>query len=1559
MPFLSTTIGIGARGSSVAALHGELVLASGEIGDDEVTNGTFGETTQNSVLEFQRRYGLEQTGAVDPATGALLTASARFATEGNTPKLRQDLRAASNANPDEPALAHWLARYELLAGNYGRSRTAFRRMANMPGAELLRSPLDKILDEPSNTRDEPDLPYPGNFYTYRYSFFSLEAIERLHAHLTSLGFASVEATGAGTASIVFLRRRAEDADPIPDDLPDLPDSPQPETPNPPALPDEADLQRAGLAGYQAISAFHYWYLGNQDMARGLYIRAERNYSACQAAAVRYFLIQNPGFRVSSEIQEQMKLLISDLHFDRQRRARFWRTFSDRQVAMSLEELHRLTWVSPGELIARNSYDNEAKFLELLQPPGGDSPAARQEAIEAPLVTLAYALVPLARAEANRQRRNFNDALVDCDRVLNTLIIKRRPEVNEPVPVLVAAGPRPPTTFGEFKAPFKLACEFIELPFARALKAQLLLEKGDAEYKGRRTADARVSYQKAIDVFEVDGEYQERVVSAQTTYQADIDALLKKRFHPLAPEVDGASRLTAEDRRAFETLGKELPIPTVEAETDSLPGLDRRSGPHEPLLRFTADDGTTNPLIFALVMEAQARLLQIESGFNYLGYSDEYVPPWRFQFLLERARYFSEHAKNSQREYLNFLNNAENEEFQELSAAQNVTLEKSNVRIETALVEQTRLEIEAAKLGQELAGLTADNAAKRLSGYRKFDEEADDLSLIAGIGVGVSALGAVAAGAVGGFVAGGPVGAGVGAIIGGAIGLVSGGGQATAEIAQLLIANKQREFEEFNLKLSVGEAKKSAQIAGAQLSVARASLVVAGLKRSAALLRHEFAVQNLSFLRNRSLNAELWYRLSGLIRSVADTYIRYAVELAFLAEQAYEFEADKRINVIRFDYDVSEIGALLAADFLLKDLDTLEQDLIVNQRQRQQQVRYVLSLAREFPEALHELRDSGSTIFSLRLEQIERRFPGLYNLRIGAVDITPVVLMDPTRFSLELTYLGSSQVRLKAQPDTPAGVPSVSPLNTNDLNNVEALLFQLSLNQAPQLPAELDNSTLSDELRDEFAQQSVQLSTDVTVTQITPGAHWRLDDNQNAQVYEIKVEGNFLVVYHVVVVKDWLQEVTDLWPVKIRVLGPETAIFSGLTRQDVSAFFPFASTAQRGAFESLGAAAGWRIDMSMKENQVVPGSLADMLITLTLSGYHDPELRDAVDGARRGPQVLTQFLSARGRFPDAFYEFNQGGRMVWDVTEPMLSLDAPVRNLRNLGLILLPGPRPVQFSSLASTYLVELDVAADGQVSPVTPIPQIAIAIDRLKATVSAVVPAGAKVSFDFGEGGGFQEANQHTYQQPGKYVIAVRLVENSRLYEYRAEIAVSRTQTLTAPLTAFPSFAPAPPGQTGIRASTNARDGEDVAVIWRADQDPFARGSETSLNLLPGKHLVLFTAIRKLRGRVYGRQRFLPDRSLPFEGVRLSTNRVFELDSTETTGLAPNDPANVLTKHLFPEDSQIGQRLPLSPVDRWTLELRPDDNPFLLTVTPNDNLRIDLGELEDAILILEYETDAS
>ncbi len=754
---------------------------------------------------------------------------------------------------------------------------------------------------------------------------------------------------------------------------------------------------------------------------------------------------------------------------------------------------------------------------------------------------------------------------------------------------------------------------------------------------------------------------------------------------------------------------------------------------------------------------------------------------------------------------------------------------------------------------------------------ELEAESSSWSIVSGIGSLAVSLGTAAA--TGGLTA--PIALGSMANVRGQIG---------AGDAQRDIADEQREFEKKSLALAASEAAQAAVVAQRQLDVAKAGLIVAGLQRQAALLRHEFALQNLEFLRNRVLSAEQWYRLLAAIRSVSETYLRYSVELAFLAEQAYEFEADKRINVIRFDYDLSEVGDFLAADFLLRDLDTLEQDLIVTQRQRQQQVRYVLSMAREFPEALQEIRDNGKTTFSLRLEQLEKRFPGLYNLRIGAVDVLPVALMDPTRFSLELTHLGTSQVRLKAQPDTPPGTPSPSPLNTNDLPVAQG---------------------------------------------------------------------------------GWLADLQETWPVKLRVMGPETAVFSGLTRQDASAVFPFASTGQRQAFEGLGAAAAWKVDFTARDNQVLPGTLADLLITFTLSGYHDPELRSAIDRAPRITTAATRWLSARTTFPDALYEFNRSGRMAWNVTRDLLTLTDTLGAVRNLAVLLLPTPgRANYFGRVLSHCEVQIRITAAGDLEVRSEIPQVTFTnggtANPLLLSAQATVPPGAEVSWAFGDGSARQSGaiQEHSYAKPGRYTVSLRVVRDGLLSEFRADVVVSRTQAgrVSPPVTAFPTLtrqtgAGIPNGHTRVVGTVNAQPADPVIANWHVGEQGGIKGNVATFDLKPGDYTLSFVAVRPLKARVYCTQRHLTGPVFDFNGLSLASNRRFDLNGTETTGVGNNPPANPIATHLFGSGA-------LSPVDEWTVELPLSDNAFLRSVGATDAEEYGLGEVQDVVLALEYETTA-
>jgi receptor-binding and translocation channel-forming TcA subunit of Tc toxin len=938
------------------------------------------------------------------------------------------------------------------------------------------------------------------------------------------------------------------------------------------------------------------------------------------------------------------------------------------------------------------------------------------------------------------------------------------------------------------------------------------------------------------------------------------------------------RLAANDTRSqeFQLLGKGILVRTLASFSATLPGLDRRVKAHEPLLRFVPPDGQpvmreTNPRVYAALLTATARLEQLKAGFNYLGYLDTYVPPWRFQFLLERARYFAEHAKNAQREYLNFLSNAEREEFQELSASQNVEMEKSNIRIETARVDQANAEVAAASESVLLAAISAQNAHTRFETYKTFDKYADDIMGRVGALAVFDATKALP----------NPI-EDFGSTILENV-LVIGGLFSSSK--RKLVEAAQREVEKKNLKLALGEANQAKIVADKQKEVAEKALIVAGLQRQAALLRHEFAIQNLEFLRNRVLSAEQWYRLGAAIRSVSETYLRYSVELAFLAEQAYEFEADKRINVIRFDYDLSEVGDFLAADFLMRDLDTLEQDLIVTQRQRQQHVRYVLSMAREFPEALQEIRDSGKTTFSLRLEQIEKRFPGLYNLRIGAVDVLPVALMDSTRFSLELTHLGTSQVRMKAQPDTPPGTPSSSPLNTNDLPVPEG---------------------------------------------------------------------------------GWLAELQETWPIKLRVTGPETAVFSGLTRQEANAVFPFVTTSQRHAFEALGAAAAWQVDFTARENQVVPDSLADLLMTFTVSGYHDSELRAAIDAVKPQTSALTSFLSAQQTFPDAFYDFSRTGRMVWKVPREMLTLNGDLGRLRNIGFSLRPGAPDVHFSRLMTRLRVNFRINESGAASGVTVFTALpegwVIQTAPLTVDVAAGLDTATELAWDFGDGTPILRTirsgttpiapavGAHAYAKPGRYVIKLRCIQNDSLSEFRISVAVARNHILGDPLIVFPRVI----GTTGgtVEFGVSAGGFQTGRAFWRVG-DLTAEGNSATFTLKPGHYTLDFAAVRKgLKFMAYGAQRYVNGATaLPLRGLSATTNRTFNENGDETNGTGTPTPLparNELAKRLFDKGE-------ISPEDDWTFELIPEEILGVPAGTAIGAEELDLSDIQDVVLAMEYD----
>ena len=1411
----------------VERLHAELARVG--VSRVEASDG-FGTATADALTEFQRLYRLPEHGNLDPTTGGVLALASLVASEDDPTRLREKLGEARGRVADSPEYDGWLARLAVAVGAYDVAATA-----GAPIRDLWGHNLSAVLDGPRAT--EPEVPFPENYYTYRYPLMAQSDIDDLRQGRTA----------GSNGRIIFmgpLRPGGSTRDLPVVDLPPPLEPPR----EPPAEPDGAQGVRLANAAEAWLAAVEAWQVGNAELAKRRYATSAAAYETCQRAVLAYFT-WNPVYQVrytTSTLAHRVDELLWLLAAGRQSWPQLWQHVEWRRQLISLGELADLDWIDPFRPppIRPGGVVYETLRANLLGVDGPGSPGERISLLDGRMLVLAAVLVPLARGEANRLRRQYAAARRDFERILRRRIPDPRAE-NRDAPQLSLG----------------LLCERIEVPFARLALIETLLDQAETQFKARTRVDdlpqaerpgatnrlqliaadlaerlpqntlpsaermqdliAAITYADVIVTVQHDGAYASRATRALDDLAVAVHAAA----------VDGGTAVV-------QAAARTITLPTVQARPAASPS---GAHPHEALVELIpptdAPMREANPRVYGLLLQAQARLLQIWSGFNYLGYSENYTPPWRFTFLLERARYFVEHARNAQRDYLNFLSNAENEELRELSTAQSVELEKSNVAIETARVELSSREVIASRASADLSDLVALDAQKRLDDYKEFEEAASGNDWWeTALSVGLSFVSAVAT-------------ANPGAI---------------ADAAHTALGNEtagaQRELEKKNLTYAVDEAKAASRVARANVDIAKAGLVVAGLQRQAALLRHAQSLQTLQFMRNRSLNAEQWDRLAAAMRSVADTYLRYAIELSFLAQQAYNFEADKRLDVIRFDYDVSDLGAMLAADFLLRDLDSLEQDHLVTNKVRLQQLRYVVSLARDYPQALRTLAEDGSVTFSVRLEQLERHFPGMIGLRITGVELQPLALMDPTRVSVELTQLGVGAVRLQKQPGG-------SSLNTGD----------------------------------------------------------------------------------VLAAADWLGQAASVWPIKLRGSEPESALFTGLSRLEAASNSSITAN-ERGAFEGLPAASNWRIDLSARENQIVPGTLADCLLTFVLGGTYDPEFKKIVTAGVAGTssRSTTRFLSVRRSFPDAYYSLVRYGRMTLPIEEQYLSLNGTPGELRNVAVVLPLDPEGADLGRSYCRYPIDVEVAA-GSVTILRPLPHVSLITTGLRLDCQYSQgngPVADPIMWEFGDHSevAIGPATAHTYARPGRYNVTVRLVHGGRLVEYRAAVVVSARHSMIEPLVVTPTLSAGPLAADGTVPVTIAIPaGLEVAIDCAASQGSSSSTSgSVQLSLPPGRQTLQFTATRNLPSRFYGMQRYLPAASVTLERGRATTNRTFDLDGNETTATP-----NAFTRHVF--DGRV-----LSPLDRWSFELPIGSNQWFCTVSSNDVAEIDCSELADAVIALEF-----
>jgi hypothetical protein len=164
------------------------------------------------------------------------------------------------------------------------------------------------------------------------------------------------------------------------------------------------------------------------------------------------------------------------------------------------------------------------------------------------------------------------------------------------------------------------------------------------------------------------------------------------------------------------------------------------------------------------------------------------------------------------------------------------------------------------------------------------------------------------------------------------------------------------------------------------------------------------------------------------------YLDMALKTALLMQQAYNFETDQALALIKPDYSTDAVNGLLAADSLLADIESFTYDLISSARGKPQPVKQTISLAERYPFAFEsQLRSTGAMDFQTTLDDFDSIYPGAYAGRIVAVEVDVDGLVPPTGVSGSLTNAGISAYRLPyaswPDPATPAVKYRIQPQET--------------------------------------------------------------------------------------------------------------------------------------------------------------------------------------------------------------------------------------------------------------------------------------------------------------------------------------------------------------------------------------------------------------------------------------------------------------------------------------------------------------------------------------------------
>jgi hypothetical protein len=163
---------------------------------------------------------------------------------------------------------------------------------------------------------------------------------------------------------------------------------------------------------------------------------------------------------------------------------------------------------------------------------------------------------------------------------------------------------------------------------------------------------------------------------------------------------------------------------------------------------------------------------------------------------------------------------------------------------------------------------------------------------------------------------------------------------------------------------------------------------------------------------RVLDAKTLDLIQAQFNSIRQSLLTRAQATAALAEDAFNFERDTEVNLIRDAYFDKDRKDYSAAETLLRDLGGLDHIDVIGRTQKAMQLSHTVSLRRHYPMNFTTLRLAGGARFTTALAEFDRWFPGTYLQRIKEIRVDVLIDGQPAPVRGYLSNDGVSMVRFQ-------------------------------------------------------------------------------------------------------------------------------------------------------------------------------------------------------------------------------------------------------------------------------------------------------------------------------------------------------------------------------------------------------------------------------------------------------------------------------------------------------------------------------------------------------------------